>query len=63
MTSLIKKQNDYYFCSNCRIIINPEEGMPFLCRFCGAIFSNWESTMLQMIEEEQANEDNIHGRN
>lgn len=54
MTSKLIKRNDSYFCSECRMK-QVYELQPW-CIFCGNIFSNYESIVIEQIKEKEENE-------
>ena len=53
VANLIFKSGNYY-CSNCMM---RQSGIPPRCSFCGYAFSNWETIMIECLNE---NESNIH---
>ena len=63
MVTTLKKNNNKYYCANCRI--QQQELQPF-CQFCGYEFSNIVSIMDEeaklKAQVEVENESNVYGR-
>lgn len=54
MTSLLKRNGPKFHCSNCMMEVHPQEGqLPICCSFCGSIFSNWSSIIIDNIIDEE----------
>ena len=53
VANLIFKSGNYY-CSNCMM---RQSGNPPRCFFCSALFSNWESAVIEAVDETLEEED------
>ena len=54
MTSLLKRNGPKFHCSNCMMEVRPQEGqLPICCGFCGYVFSNWSSIIIDSIIDEE----------
>ena len=68
MVSKILKNNNVYYCSNCRMRVMDLQKEN--CIFCGNLFSNWENIAIEYIRELESqkvedirNESNICRKN
>lgn len=53
MTSLLKRKDTKFYCSNCMMEVRPQEGqLPVCCGFCSAVFSNWEKIAIEEYKKE-----------
>jgi len=50
MIAQIVKRYGYYVCSNCRM---QQHSLQETCWFCGCSFSNYESELIQLWDEEK----------
>lgn len=54
MTSLLKRNGPKFHCLNCMMEVRPQEGqLPICCGFCGCIFSNLSSIIIDSIIDEE----------
>ena len=52
MVSKILKNNNVYYCSNCRMrVIDLKKEN---CAFCGNLFSNWETITIENMKEQES---------
>lgn len=59
MTSLLKRKDMKFYCSNCMMEVRPREGqLPITCFFCGCIFSNWEEIAIEEYKQESEHTSN-----
>lgn len=55
MVAKLKKRNNEYYCSNCRIV---QRHLQYYCIFCGYEFSNYEEIIFRSELDELINTSN-----